>query len=152
MRLGDEADLLGRAGADELVDHLAREVARIADLAPELAVGERPGAAFAELHVRLGVEHAAAPQAPGVLGALAHGAAALEDERAQAHLGEHERGEDAARAEADDDRPRPAAAREVGRRCATGGDSACRARPDVGVAGVPREHGRLVAATSQSTV
>ena len=45
---------------------LRREVARIADLAPELAVGEGAGAAFAELHVRLRVEDAAPPQAPGV--------------------------------------------------------------------------------------
>ncbi len=66
VRLGDEADLLGRAGADELVDHLARQVARVADLAPELAVGEGAGAAFAELHVRFRIEDAAPPQAPGV--------------------------------------------------------------------------------------
>jgi hypothetical protein len=53
-------------------------VARVADLAPELAVAEGAGAAFAELHVRLGVQHFLAPQAPGVLGALAHGLAALQ--------------------------------------------------------------------------
>ena len=67
VRLGDVADLLGRAGADELVDHLARQVARVADLAPELAVGEGAGAALAELHVRFRIEDAAPPQAPGVL-------------------------------------------------------------------------------------
>ena len=72
VRLGDPGDLLRRAGADELVEHLARQVARIGDLPPELAVGERAGAAFAELDVRFRVEDAAPPQAPGVAGPLAH--------------------------------------------------------------------------------
>src|SRR6185369_283447 len=79
VRLGDPGDLLGRAGLDELLDHLAREMARVADLAPELTVGERAGAALAELDVRFGIEHAAPPQAPGVAGALAHRPPALED-------------------------------------------------------------------------
>src|SRR6185503_4455809 len=89
---------------------------RIADLAPELAVGERAGAAFAELHVRFRVEDAAPPQPPGVLRSLADGAAALEDDRAQAHLRQNERREDAARPEADDERPRRSARCEVGGR------------------------------------
>ena len=127
VRLGDVADLLGRAGADELVDHLARQVARVADLAPELAVGEGAGAALAELHVRLRIEDAAPPQAPGVLGALAHGLAALEDDRPEAHLREEERGEDAARAEADHDRSRSAAGGEVGRRVRDEAVARCRA-------------------------
>src|ERR1700739_2793693 len=86
VRLGDEQDLLGRAGLDELGQHLAREVARVADLAPQLAVRERAGAALAELHVRLRIELALAPQAPGVLGALAHFLAAFEHDRPHAPL------------------------------------------------------------------
>ncbi len=78
-------------------------MARVADLAPQLAVGERAGAAFAELHVRLRIELALAPQAPGVLGALAHLLAALEHDGAQAHLRQDQRREDAAGPEADDD-------------------------------------------------
>ena len=81
-------------------------MARVLDLAVELAVGEGAGAAFAELHVRLRVEHALAPQAPGVLGALAHCLAALQDDRPEAHLRQHQAGEEAARPEADDHRPR----------------------------------------------
>ena len=107
VRLGDVGDLLGRAGLDELLDHLAREMARVADLAPELAVGKGAGAALAELDVRFGIEHAAPPQAPGVAGALAHGAAALEDDRAEAHLRQQQGGEESAGPEADDHRPRP---------------------------------------------
>jgi hypothetical protein len=76
----------------------------VLDLAVELAVGEGAGAAFAELHVGFGVEGVLAPQAPGVLGALAHGLAALEHDGPEAHLGQHQRGEDAAGAEADDHR------------------------------------------------
>ena len=104
VRLADVEDLLRRAGLDELVEHLAREVARVADLAVELAVGEGAGAALAELHVGLRVEHAAAPQAPGVLRALAHRLAALEHDRREAHLREDQCREQPARAEADDDR------------------------------------------------
>jgi len=43
VRLADEQDLFRRAGLDELGEHLAREVARVADLAPQLAVGEGAG-------------------------------------------------------------------------------------------------------------
>lgn len=70
-------DVVRRTGLDEFVQHLAAIVVRILDLAVQLAVGERPGPAFAELHVGFGVEHALAPQAEGVLGAFAHGLAAF---------------------------------------------------------------------------
>ena len=99
-----------RAGLDELGQHLAAVVVRVLDLAVELAVGERAGAAFAELHVGFRVEHRPAPQAPGVLGALAHDLAALEDDRPEAHLRQDQAGEQAARAGADHDRPRRAVA------------------------------------------
>src|SRR5205085_11333198 len=104
VRLGDPEDLFRGAGTDQLVEDLARQVARVADLAPQLAVRERSGAAFAELHVRFRVEDAAPPQAPGVARPLAHRAAALEHDRTKSGLGEDERGEDSARPEADDDR------------------------------------------------
>jgi hypothetical protein len=115
VRMRDVEDFGRRAGLHELFHHLAAEKARVLDLAVELAVGERARAAFAELHVRLGVEHALAPQAPGVAGALAHGLAALEHDGLEAHLREHQRREDAAGAEADDHRPARAFGR-VGRR------------------------------------
>ena len=51
MRLADVEDLRRRAGAHELVHHLAAVELRILDLAVELAVGEQPRAALAELHV-----------------------------------------------------------------------------------------------------
>ncbi len=89
---------LGRsAGLDELGQHLAAQVAGVLDLAVELAVREGAGPALAELHVGLRVQHALAPQAPGVLGALAHHLATLQDDRAQAHLGQDQAGEQAAR-------------------------------------------------------
>ena len=96
-------DFLRRAGFDEFGQHLAGQVAGVLDLAVELAVGECAGAAFAELHVGFRVEHAAAPQAPGVLGALAHHLAAFEDDRPKTHLRQDQGGEQAARAGADDD-------------------------------------------------
>ena len=76
--------------------------------------GSRP--ALAELHVRLGIEHALAPQPPGVLRALAHALAALQHDRSQPHLRQHQRREDAAWSEADDDRPRTLRRVEIDRR------------------------------------
>jgi hypothetical protein len=46
-----------------------------------------------------------APQAPGVLRAFAHRLAALQHDRAETHLRQHQRGDNAARSHADDDRP-----------------------------------------------
>ncbi len=99
-------DFLGGAGCDELGEQFAGQVAGILDAAVELAVGEGAGAALAELDVGLGVEDAAAPEAPGVAGALADELAAFEDERAEPHLGEGEGGHQATGAGADDDRAR----------------------------------------------
>ena len=80
MRMGLGEDFFRRAGLHEFGQHLAAQMARVLDLAVELAVGERAGAAFAELHVRFRIEHRSPPQAPGVLGALAHHLAALQDD------------------------------------------------------------------------
>ena len=54
----------GAPACDEFGQHLAAQMARILDLAPELPVRERAGAAFAELNVRFGMQDALAPQAP----------------------------------------------------------------------------------------
>ena len=113
MRLGDVEDFLRRAGLDEFGQHLAAEMVRVLDLAVQLAVGERAGAAFAELHVGFRIEHRLAPEAPGVLGALAHHLAALQDDRTEPHLRQHQGGEQAARPGADHHRPR---ARRAGAR------------------------------------
>src|SRR3546814_8805619 len=78
MRLADVEDFVRRAGLDEFVQHLAAVELRVLDLTVELAVAEQAGAAFTELHVRRRVQHALAPQAPGILGALAHRLAAFE--------------------------------------------------------------------------
>ena len=104
MRLGEIEDFGRRAGLDELGQHLAAVVMRVLDLAVQLAVGERAGAAFAELHIGFRVQLAPPPQAPGVLGALAHHLAALQEDRAKAHLRQDQSGEQAARAGADHDR------------------------------------------------
>jgi hypothetical protein len=70
VRLGDVENLFRSTGLDEFGQHLAAVMVRVLDLAVELAVRERAGAAFAELHVRFRIEHRLAPQAPGVLGAF----------------------------------------------------------------------------------
>ena len=105
MRLADGQDFRRRAGRDEFGEHLAPVVMGIPDLAVELAVGEQAGAALAELHVGFRVEHGTAPQAPGVLGALAHDLAAFQDDRAKPHLRQHQSRKQAAGAGADHHRP-----------------------------------------------
>jgi hypothetical protein len=150
VRLADVQDLFGRAGLDELGEHLAGQVTRVGDLAPELAVGEGAGAALAKLHVGLGVQLALAPQAPGVLGALAHRLAALQHDRAQAHLRQDQRGEDAAGAEADDDRAQWHRARGEVRRRVAGTKLVARCR--VPGAHADRRRWRCVARLASSSV
>ena len=105
VRLADEQDFLGRAGAHELVHHLAAVEFWILDLAVELAVGEQARPTLAELHVGLGRQDLLAPQRPGVLGSASHVAAALEHDGLESHLRQQQRGEQTAGAEADDQRP-----------------------------------------------
>ena len=101
MWLADVENFLWRAGFDELLQHLAPVMFGVFDLAVQLAVGEGAGTAFAELHVGLGVEHVLAPQAPGVLGALAHFGAAFQHDGLESGLGKDQCGENPARAKAD---------------------------------------------------
>ena len=96
MGVGSVQNFFGRTGLHELLHHLASEVARVLDLAVQLAVGKRAGAAFAELHIALRVELAFAPQAPGIFGSLAHGFAAFQNNWLEAHLRQHQRGKNAA--------------------------------------------------------
>ena len=141
VRLADVEDFFRRAGLDELVQDFAAKELRILDLAVQLAVGERARAAFAELHVGFGVEHAFTPQAPGVLGALAHFGAAFEDDRLEAHLRQQQAGEDSARAETDHDR----ALAQVARRLADEFVADIRRHVDVTVVGELAQHLGLVA-------
>ena len=106
MRVSLGEDFFRRAGRDELLQHLAAQEARILDLAVELAVREGPRPALAELDVGLRVQLALAPQAPGVLGPLAHDLAAIDDDRLETHLGQDQAGEQAAGTGADHDRAR----------------------------------------------
>ncbi len=84
MRFGE--NVFRRACFSRTRQHLAPQMPRILDLAVELAVAERARAAFAELHVRFRIEHRFAPQPPGILGALAHHLAALQDDRPVSRL------------------------------------------------------------------
>src|SRR6185369_3789894 len=99
-------DFCGCASLDELCQHLAAEKARILDLAVELAIGKGPGAAFAELNIRFGIQRGLAPQTDRVFGALAYRLPALEYQRTKSHLREYETREQAARAGPDHHRPR----------------------------------------------
>ncbi|MNL37114.1 hypothetical protein D3C87_1592380 [compost metagenome] len=141
MRLADVEDFFRGTGLDEFVQDFTAEEFRVLDLAVELAVGECPRAAFAELHVGFRVEHAFAPQAPGVLGALAYFGAAFEDDRLEAHLRQQQPGENPARTEADDDRTRT----QIDRRLAYRFVADIRRHADVTVIGELVQHRRLIA-------
>ncbi|MNV38859.1 hypothetical protein D3C71_1304220 [compost metagenome] len=103
VRLADVQNFFRRAGQHKFLQDLFAVVLGVFDLAVQLAVRERARAAFAELHVRLGVQDALAPQAPGVLGAFTHCLAAFQDDGLEAHLRQHQAGEQATGAGADDD-------------------------------------------------
>ena len=103
VRLGVEEDVLVRARRGELLEDPAD--ALVFDAGRELAVGERASAALAELDVALGVELARLPEALDLLSARFGVLSPLEDDRAQARLGQHERREHPGRAEAHHDRP-----------------------------------------------
>ena len=135
VRVGDVQNFFGCTGLDELVHHLAAQVARVFDLAVELAVREGTSAALAKLHVAFGVERALAPQAPGVLGALAHGLATFQHDGLEAHLRQHQCRKDAAGAKAHHHR----AQGHIGRRLAHRVPGHIRRGLDVRVAGEPGE-------------
>lgn len=148
VRVRGDEDFLRRAGRHELLHHLAPEVARVLDLAVELAVREGAGAAFAELHIALGVELAPPPQGPGVLRAFAHRLAALQHDGPETHLRQHQRREDAAGTEADHHR-----ALRQRRRCVADGAPGHVGRPlDVRVGGVVRQQRRLLRRVGQGQV
>ena len=109
----------------------------VLDLAVQLAVAEQAGAAFAELHVRRRVQHLLAPQAPGVLGALAYRPAAFEHDRPEAHLRQRQPRQQPARARAHHDRPQTGPARGRRRDELVVG---VRARPHIMVIGKLRQH------------
>ena len=96
VRVRFDQDLGRCTGFHKLLHHLAPQVARVFDLAPELAVRERAGAAFAKLHIALGVQRVFAPQVPGVFGALAYRRAAFEHDGFESHLRQQQRGKHAA--------------------------------------------------------
>ncbi|PAV73697.1 hypothetical protein WR25_23453 [Diploscapter pachys] len=139
VRLGQ--DFLGRARFHELGQHLAVEMARILDPAVKLAVRERTRPALTELDVRFGVELATPPQTPGILGALAHHLAAIDDDRAESHLGEDQAREQATRPRPDHHRPWPGVIR---RRLGNEAIAGVRRRPDVAVAAAAGQHRALV--------
>src|SRR5207244_1576427 len=71
----------------------------------ELAVAVRPGAALAEAIVRFGIDDAELVQRGEITAARLHGFAAIEDQAADAELGEAKRGEEPTRPSPDHDDP-----------------------------------------------
>ena len=139
MRLGQ--NILGRPRFHKFDQHLAPQMARVLDAAVELAIRKRPRPALAKLHIAFRVQHRAPPQPPGVLGPLAHRLAALENNRPQTHLRQHQRGQQATRPRANHHRARPAIIR-MGhhRRLVTGIGRG----PHLPIPGTARQHRRLV--------
>ena len=95
-------NLLRRAEAGQRFQHFA--AVDVLDAGIELAIGKRPGAALAELHVALRIERSAVPEGVDVARALVHAFAALDDQRGKAHACKRQRREQPRRAEADHQR------------------------------------------------
>src|SRR3989338_2022521 len=95
MRMALIQNLFRRTRLDEFLQHLSTQVARVFDLAVQLAVRERARAALAELHVGFRVKHALPPQPEGILGSFTHRLAAFQYQRAETHLREDQPGEQA---------------------------------------------------------
>src|ERR1700733_12401130 len=106
VRLGVPQDFFRTARRDKLGKHFPAEIARLLDAAVKLSIGERSGAAFAELCIALRQQHATPPQPPCVACAFTHDAPALEDDRTDPHFRQHQGSEQTARTAADYDRPR----------------------------------------------
>ena len=100
VRMCCKQNVARRARLHKLVHHFATQMARVFDLAVKLAVGEGACAAFAKLHIALGIQILFAPQSPGVFGALAHGAAAFDDDGFETHLRQAQGCKNTARAKA----------------------------------------------------
>ena len=98
MRLADIKNFLRRAGFDHFFQHLAAVKLAVFDLAVELAIAKSARAAFAELHIALGLQNTFAPQAPGVLGAFAHRLATLKHDGPKTRLRQDQCCKQAARA------------------------------------------------------
>ena len=118
----------------------------VADLAVELAVRKGAGAALAELHVAFRGELGPAPQREGVDGALPDRPAALDDQRAQAHLRQDQPGQQPARPGADHHRTAEAGPARLCRP-AIGDEAVAHVRGalDVAAARMARQHRILVA-------
>ena len=114
MRLVDVEDFLRRTGGDELGQYLAPMVQLVADLAIQFSVGKRARAAFAELHVGFWIQHVLPPQSERIHRTFAHRLAAFEDDRAKAHLRQHQPGEQAAWAHSDHQWPERQLSRRPG--------------------------------------
>ena len=145
VRLADVEDLFRRTGLDEFRQHLARQMTRVADLAPQFAVGKCAGSAFAELDVRFRIQIASTPQGPRVFRAFAHPLAALEHDRPQPHLRQQQRREDSAWTEADDERARALFDAVIGRCSPHQAIAHVRRRTKVRIIRMAREHGGLIA-------
>ena len=112
VRMGLVQNFGRGASLHQLGHDFAAQKLRVADLAPELAIGKRAGTTLAKLHIALRVQGVFAPQIPGVFGALAHHRAALQNNRPKTHLRQQQGGKHAARPKADHHR----AQRHLGRR------------------------------------
>src|SRR5690606_39368395 len=72
-------------GTHKFLHNLAAVKIRIFDLAVEFAIRKKTSTTLAKLNVGCRVEHAIAPQPPGILGALAHLLAAFQHQWSKAH-------------------------------------------------------------------
>ena len=140
MRLGHPQDLLRRPRPDKLLQHLPPAMPGVLDLRIQLAVRKRPRAALAKLHIGFRLQHPPPPQPPSVLRPLPHHPTAIQHNRPEPHLRQHQSRKQPARPRPDHHRPPPPRSRRpphkpIGR---------IRRQPDMPIADMPRQHPSLV--------
>ena len=102
MRLGIDQDIGRRPALDEDLQK-APNARTVLTARSELAVGEKPGAAFAVEHIALDIERSVFPKILHSLGARRSGFAAFNHQRFHARLSQRESGHQSGRTGADHD-------------------------------------------------
>ena len=95
MGLGVPEDVLRRTARHQLLHNVT--MAQVLGAGVQLAVGKRACAAFTELDVGFGIQHAAAPEALHILLAALHALAPLQHDGLRPAPGQHQRREQARR-------------------------------------------------------
>ena len=105
MRLGHIQNFFRRTRLHKLRQHLAAVMEFIRDLRIQLPIRKCPCTTLTKLHIRFRSENAFAPQTPRRRRAFLHRFTALNDDRLETHLRQHQSRKQSTRSHTDNNRP-----------------------------------------------